>query len=61
MIFSVFHLIIDVIFFFLFQGESESIRKVKLEKPCCWTTIFKKDGKASGLILVYQTGLIEIR
>ncbi|XP_058207273.1 uncharacterized protein LOC131320562 isoform X1 [Rhododendron vialii] len=45
----------------LIKGESESIRKVKLEKPCCWTTIFKKDGKASGLILVYQTGLIEIR
>ncbi|KAI8564240.1 hypothetical protein RHMOL_Rhmol03G0166700 [Rhododendron molle] len=45
----------------LIKGESESIRKVKLEKPCCWTTIFKKDGKACGLILVYQTGLIEIR
>ncbi|KAH7854128.1 hypothetical protein Vadar_010404 [Vaccinium darrowii] len=45
----------------LIKGESESIYKVKLEKPCCWTAIFKKDGKTCGLILVYQTGLIEIR
>ncbi|CAL5322708.1 unnamed protein product [Camellia sinensis] len=45
----------------LIKGESKSIHEVNLEKPCCWTTIFKKDGKESGLILVYQTGLIEIR
>ncbi|GFZ15014.1 transducin family protein [Actinidia rufa] len=45
----------------LIKGENKSICKVNLEKPCCWTTIFKKNGKACGLILVYQTGLIEIR
>ncbi|KAL6980725.1 hypothetical protein U1Q18_022362 [Sarracenia purpurea var. burkii] len=45
----------------LIKGERKSLRTVDLEKPCCWTTIFKKNGKACGLILVYQTGLIEIR
>ncbi|XP_057476584.1 uncharacterized protein LOC130764380 isoform X2 [Actinidia eriantha] len=45
----------------LIKGENKSICKVNLEKPCCWTSIFKKNGKACGLILVYQTGLIEIR
>ncbi|KAA8534064.1 hypothetical protein F0562_031743 [Nyssa sinensis] len=45
----------------LIQGESNSIRRVNLAKPCCWTTVFKKDEKACGLIVVYQTGLIEIR
>ncbi|KAF8395898.1 hypothetical protein HHK36_019853 [Tetracentron sinense] len=43
------------------QGDMNSIRKVNLLKPCCWTTTFKKDGKVCGLILLYQTGDIEIR
>uniref|UniRef100_A0A5B7BCF9 V-SNARE coiled-coil homology domain-containing protein n=1 Tax=Davidia involucrata TaxID=16924 RepID=A0A5B7BCF9_DAVIN len=45
----------------LIQGNNNSIHRVNLAKPCCWTTIFKKDEKACGLIVVYQTGLIEIR
>ncbi|XP_059627965.1 uncharacterized protein LOC132270778 isoform X2 [Cornus florida] len=43
------------------QGDNNSIRKVNLVKPCCWTTVFKKEGKICGLVIVYQTGLIEIR
>lgn len=34
---------------------------MNLVKPCCWTTIFQRDEKVCGLILVYQTGEIEIR
>ncbi|XXG46810.1 hypothetical protein AAC387_Pa02g1558 [Persea americana] len=46
----------------IIQGESKSIRKVNLRKHCCWSTTFKRDqGKASGLILLYQTGALEIR
>ncbi|XP_052199360.1 uncharacterized protein LOC127806244 isoform X2 [Diospyros lotus] len=45
----------------LMKGESKPIRKVNLQTACCWTTVFKKDGKEDGLILVYQSGLIEIR
>lgn len=48
--------------FFLVKGESKYIRKVNLGKHCCWLTTFKRDhGKASGLILLYQTGALEIR
>ncbi|KAL0375347.1 UNVERIFIED_CONTAM: hypothetical protein Sradi_3450400 [Sesamum radiatum] len=43
------------------QGESKSIYKVKLSKHCCWTTIFKKDEKVCGLVVFYQTGVLEIR
>ncbi|XP_020578805.1 uncharacterized protein LOC110023645 isoform X2 [Phalaenopsis equestris] len=44
------------------QGESRSCRKIKLIKHCCWSTIFKRrDGKSCGLILLYQTGDLEIR
>ncbi|THG11590.1 hypothetical protein TEA_012051 [Camellia sinensis var. sinensis] len=43
------------------QGENKSISKVKLAKPCCWITIFKKDEKVCGLVLVYETGDVEIR
>ncbi|CAK9173543.1 unnamed protein product [Ilex paraguariensis] len=46
---------------FVIQGENNYIHKVNLAKPCCWTTIFKKDGKECGLVMVYQTGVIEIR
>lgn len=45
----------------LIKGDYQPIHKVKLEKPCSWTATFKKDEKEAGLILVYQTGLIEIR
>uniref|UniRef100_A0A5B7B8W9 V-SNARE coiled-coil homology domain-containing protein n=1 Tax=Davidia involucrata TaxID=16924 RepID=A0A5B7B8W9_DAVIN len=42
------------------QGDNKPICKVKLAKPCCWTTTFKKD-KVCGLVLLYQTGAVEIR
>ncbi|KAF9596445.1 hypothetical protein IFM89_011274 [Coptis chinensis] len=46
----------------LMRGDKNSVCKVKLAKPCCWTTTIKKKGEnPSGLILLYQTGLIEIR
>ncbi|CAK7325875.1 unnamed protein product [Dovyalis caffra] len=41
--------------------DNNPIRKVNLMKPCCWSTQFKKDGKECGVILLYQTGEIEIR
>lgn len=43
------------------QGEKRSIRTLELSTTCCWTTIFETDEKDLGLILFYQTGLIEIR
>ncbi|XAR65951.1 hypothetical protein NMG60_11011970 [Bertholletia excelsa] len=45
----------------LIEGEIKSICKVNLEKSCCWSTLFLKDSRAAGLILVHETGLIEIR
>lgn len=46
---------------FVLQGEERSICNLDLSTTCCWTTIFKTDGKDLGLILFYQNGLIEIR
>ncbi|XP_074368471.1 uncharacterized protein LOC141708640 isoform X2 [Apium graveolens] len=43
------------------QGEKRSIRNLELSTTCCWTTIFETYEKDLGLILFYQTGLIEIR
>lgn len=43
------------------HGDKKSVCKVKLDKPCCWTTTFKKEGKACALLLLFQTGDIEIR
>ncbi|KAF9674595.1 hypothetical protein SADUNF_Sadunf10G0143400 [Salix dunnii] len=43
------------------EVDSNPIRKVNLTKPCCWSTMFKKDDKECGVILLYQTGEIEIR
>ncbi|KAK3042881.1 hypothetical protein RJ639_001154 [Escallonia herrerae] len=45
----------------LTQGDDNAIHKMNLVKPCCWTTIFKRNEKECGLILVYQAGVIEIR
>ncbi|XP_073288351.1 uncharacterized protein [Primulina huaijiensis] len=44
-----------------FQGDCNFVRLLNLEKPCSWTTIFKKNAEEYGLIFVYQTGEIEIR
>lgn len=43
------------------HGDNKSVCKVKLDKPCCWTTTLVKDGKACALLLLFQTGDIEIR
>ncbi|KAL9418601.1 hypothetical protein AB3S75_036539 [Citrus x aurantiifolia] len=45
----------------LIQGHTDSIHKVNLLKPCCWITSFKKNEKECGLVVLYQTGDIEIR
>ncbi|XVF76834.1 hypothetical protein PTKIN_Ptkin13bG0298700 [Pterospermum kingtungense] len=42
------------------QGKDKAIYKVKHAKPCCWTTTFKNDGRV-GLLLLFQTGDLEIR
>lgn len=43
------------------QGMNNFRLKVELDHPCAWTTLLKKDGKACGLIIVYQSGVIELR
>ncbi|XP_065869531.1 uncharacterized protein [Euphorbia lathyris] len=43
------------------EGDRNPIQKVNLLKQCCWSATFKKDNKECGLIVLYQTGLIEIR
>ncbi|XP_071716713.1 uncharacterized protein [Rutidosis leptorrhynchoides] len=44
------------------QGNYKNLCKVKLEKPCCcWTSTFRKDGKTCGLVLLYESGELEIR
>ncbi|KAI4306839.1 hypothetical protein L6164_030083 [Bauhinia variegata] len=45
----------------LIEDCSKFIRKVNLVKRCCWTTTFKKDEKRCGLVVLYQTGDIELR
>lgn len=45
----------------LIEGDNNSIWKVNLGKPCCWTTTFRKDEKECGLVVLYQSGVIEIR
>ncbi|KAK4342735.1 hypothetical protein RND71_038551 [Anisodus tanguticus] len=44
-----------------YVGDIKSVCKVKLDKPCCWTTAFMKEGKVCGLLLLFQNGDIEIR
>ncbi|KAL5550468.1 hypothetical protein UlMin_000644 [Ulmus minor] len=43
------------------QGNNKPLCKVKHAKPCIWSTTFKKDEKAQGFVLLFQTGAIEIR
>ncbi|GAV76073.1 Synaptobrevin domain-containing protein [Cephalotus follicularis] len=45
----------------LIQGDRVSLRKVNLLKQCCWTTTFRKDENVFGLVVLYQTGVLEIR
>ncbi|GMN40348.1 hypothetical protein TIFTF001_009573 [Ficus carica] len=43
------------------QGNNKPVCKVKHAKPCVWTTTIKKDQRLQGLVLLFQTGTIEIR
>ncbi|XP_022744121.1 uncharacterized protein LOC111295038 isoform X2 [Durio zibethinus] len=43
------------------QGKTDSIWAVNLSKQCCWTSTFKTDDKECGLVLLYRTGILEIR
>ncbi|XP_021295747.1 uncharacterized protein LOC110425226 isoform X2 [Herrania umbratica] len=43
------------------QGTTDSIRAVNLPKQCSWTSAFKIDDKECGLVLLYRTGVLEIR
>nr|XP_016505761.1 PREDICTED: uncharacterized protein LOC107823585 isoform X2 [Nicotiana tabacum] len=45
----------------IIQGGVNPIREVKLAKPCSWTSILKNDAEKYGLVLVYQSGAVEIR
>lgn len=45
----------------IIQGDSNFMTYLNLSKTCSWATIYQKDAKEYGLILVYQTGEIEIR
>ncbi|KAL3617493.1 hypothetical protein CASFOL_037814 [Castilleja foliolosa] len=45
----------------LFCGENKAIYKVKLSKPCCRTIIFRKTENVFGLVVLHETGVIEIR
>ncbi|GLT31484.1 hypothetical protein SLA2020_062170 [Shorea laevis] len=45
----------------LIQGYGDSVQKVNLSKPCCWTATLRKDEKECGLVLLYQSGDLEIR
>ncbi|KAH9622373.1 hypothetical protein KSS87_015889 [Heliosperma pusillum] len=45
----------------LIQGCADSIFEVKLQRPICWTSVFKIDEERHGLLLLYQNGSIDIR
>ncbi|MCH90419.1 syntaxin-binding protein 5-like protein, partial [Trifolium medium] len=45
----------------MIEGSNKYTRKVDLVKRCCWTNIFKKDDKERVLVVLYQTGDIELR
>lgn len=43
------------------QGNNKTICKVKHAKPCCWASTFRKEGNICGVVLLFQSGVIEIR
>ncbi|GAB2288343.1 hypothetical protein Dimus_022676 [Dionaea muscipula] len=45
----------------LIQGNGNSIHEVNLVETCCWTATFQDEESLCGLIVLYQTGRIEIR
>lgn len=44
----------------IIQGNNKPTRKVK-QSNCCWTTTFKIKERDVGLVLLFQSGVIEIR
>ncbi|EPS63540.1 hypothetical protein M569_11244, partial [Genlisea aurea] len=45
----------------ILQGNDKPLQELKLDKPCSWATIFKKDVNKSEAIILYQSGEIESR
>ncbi|KAJ8552924.1 hypothetical protein K7X08_020317 [Anisodus acutangulus] len=45
----------------IIQGDINPVHEVKLAKPCSWTSVLKNDAENYGLVLVYQSGAVEIR
>ncbi|MCE2054901.1 Lethal(2) giant larvae protein 1 [Datura stramonium] len=45
----------------IIQGDINPVHEVKLTKPCSWTSILKNDAENYLLVLVYQSGAVEIR
>ncbi|KAK4403399.1 Syntaxin-binding protein 5 [Sesamum angolense] len=45
----------------LIQGDHNFVRELKLEKPCSWTAICNRDTEKYAIIIVYQSGDIELR
>ncbi|CAI0443724.1 unnamed protein product [Linum tenue] len=45
----------------LYSGGTTPVETMNLSKPCCYATTFKKDDKDAGLIVIYQTGEIDVR
>ncbi|GER54476.1 transducin family protein / WD-40 repeat family protein [Striga asiatica] len=43
------------------QGDTTFVHELELEKPCSWTEIIKRNEEKYGLLVVYQTGEIELR
>ncbi|KAG9453465.1 hypothetical protein H6P81_006369 [Aristolochia fimbriata] len=43
------------------KGDQKVLHKVNLEKPCCWSTIFKTKEEKHGVAVLYQSGNLEIR
>ncbi|KAK4756041.1 hypothetical protein SAY87_009798 [Trapa incisa] len=41
--------------------DDKSVRKINLVKPCSWTMILRKDDGDYGLVILIQTGVLEIR
>ncbi|KAK1286214.1 hypothetical protein QJS10_CPB20g00301 [Acorus calamus] len=43
------------------KGDNSCVRKVNLGKRCCWSGTFKRSEKLCSLILLYETGILEVR
>uniref|UniRef100_A0A7C9ELC2 Uncharacterized protein n=1 Tax=Opuntia streptacantha TaxID=393608 RepID=A0A7C9ELC2_OPUST len=43
------------------QGEDKPSYKVKLGNTCCWTSLLSKDDDVCGIIVCYNSGVLEVR